>query len=151
VGARLQPVLDNLKRMKELGIWIEVTTLILQGINDSPEELGDIAGFLVEVLGPETPWHISRSMPAYQMLDLKPTPVTTIEQAREIGEAAGLHHVYMGNVPGETSTRCAECSTNLVRRAGYRVLDNRVAMGGVCPTCSSRVGGVGMAPGESEN
>jgi len=149
VGARLQPVLDSLKQMKDLGIWLEVTTLILPEVNDSVAELTDIAHFVADELGPETPWHISRSMPAYRMPDLPVTSASTLEQARQIGESAGLHYVYVGNIPGETSTPCPGCGTHLVRRAGHRVLDNWVTAAGGCPVCGTAVAGVGMASGHS--
>ena len=145
VGARLQPVLDSLKRMKQLGIWLEVTTLILPTINDSREELQDIARFLVGEVGAETPWHISRSMPAYRMRDLSPASLSTLEEARQIGLEAGLRYVYHGNVPGEANTRCHECGQVLVRRAGYRILAQTVGAGSTCPNCGTRVAGVGLA------
>lgn len=144
-GARLQPVLDSLKRMKQLGIWVEVTTLIVPGINDSREELQDAASFVADDLGSETPWHISRFTPAYQMTDVPPTPVSTLLQAQEIGREAGLFHVYVGNVPGEANTTCHACGHLLVRRWGYQVMTNDVGPGGQCPECGTPVAGRGMA------
>ncbi|GAI02889.1 unnamed protein product, partial [marine sediment metagenome] len=101
-GAKLQPVLDALKLMKKLGIWVEVTTLIIPTLNDSSEELREIAKFIVNELGEGTPWHISRFYPAYNLTDKPPTPIETIHKAREIGLNEGLKYVYEGNVPGST-------------------------------------------------
>ena len=144
VGARLQPVLDTLKAMKRLGIWLEVTTLVIPGINDDDEELKDAARFVAEELGVDTPWHISRFFPDYKMTDVPPTPVETLNRAREIGLEAGLRYVYVGNVPGEANTVCHKCGQMLIRRSSYRVLENHVQLEGRCPNCGAPVAGVGM-------
>ena len=154
VGARLQPVLDSLKKMKELGIWLEVTTLVIPDFNDDSDELRDAARFIVEELGPGTPWHISRFRPAYKMRHKRPTPLSTLRRAQEIGEEEGLHYIYVGNIPDETNTVCHECGRVLIRRAaefsaGYRIVGNNIAEGAaefsaVCPDCGTSVSGVGM-------
>jgi len=144
VCARLQPVLDSLKSMKRLGIWLEVTTLVVPGINDDPEELRGAAQFVADELGVDTPWHISRFFPAYEMIDLPPTPVAVLEQARKIGLEAGLRYVYVGNVPGEENTSCHSCGRLLIRRSGYWILENNVEPDQRCPDCGARVAGVGM-------
>jgi len=144
VGARLQPVLNTMKLMKRLGIWLEVTTLVIPGINDDDVELKDVADFVAEELGVDTPWHISRFFPAYKMTDVSPTPVETLNRAREIGLEAGLRYVYVGNVPGEANTECHKCGQILIRRFGYRILENRVQPNGRCPNCGMPVAGVGM-------
>jgi pyruvate formate lyase activating enzyme len=144
VGARLQPVLDGLKAMRRLGIWLEVTTLVIPGINDDPEELRDAAKFLADELGVDTPWHISRFFPAYEMIDVAPTPVGTLQQAREIGLEAGLHYVYVGNVQDEENTLCYSCGTLLIRRSGYSILENKIKANQRCPGCDAPVAGVGM-------
>jgi pyruvate formate lyase activating enzyme len=144
VGARLQPVLDSLKLMKRLGIWVEVTTLIIPGINDDLEELRDAARFIADELGVETPWHISRFYPAYEMIDLPPTSAAVLEQARKIGLEAGLRYVYVGNVPGEENTYCHSCGRLLIRRSGYSILENNIEPDQRCPDCSAKVAGVGM-------
>lgn len=146
VGGRLQPVLDSLKLMKDLGIWVEVTTLVVPDINDDDEELRDAARFVAQELGPETPWHISRFFPGYQLRHVPPTPVRTLNRALEIGEEEGLRYIFAGNVPGEANTECHACGELLIRRAGYRILGNRVAPGQVCPNCGTPVAGVGLAP-----
>ncbi|HHS96344.1 MAG TPA: AmmeMemoRadiSam system radical SAM enzyme [Chloroflexi bacterium] len=144
VGARLQPVLDSLKKMKELGIWVEVTTLVIPGINDDPAELRDAAEFIAQELGPETPWHISRFFPAYRMADVPPTPIATLQRAREIGEEAGLWYIYVGNVAGEANTLCHICGHTLIRRSGYWILEQDVTPESTCPVCGAEVAGVGM-------
>jgi pyruvate formate lyase activating enzyme len=144
-GARLQPVLDSLKTMKQLGIWVEVTTLVIPGVNDDLHELRDAAGFIADELGPETPWHISRFTPAYEMVDVPPTSVSMLLHAQEIGQQAGLRYVYVGNVPGEANTSCHTCGHLLVRRRGYLVVAGDIAAGGHCPKCGTLVAGRGMA------
>lgn len=140
-GASLQPVLDTIRRMWESGIWVEVTTLVIPGRNDSLEELRWIAEFLVGI-SPDIPWHISRFVPAYKAWDLPPTALATLRKAREIGFSAGLHFVYLGNVPGEgEDTLCPSCGRVLIRRHGFHVLQNDV-LDGHCPTCGTTIPGV---------
>ena len=145
VGARLQPVLDNLKAMKRLGIWLEVTTLVIPGLNDSPDELRDATAFVARELGPDTPWHISRFYPAWKMTDRPLTPLATLRRAREIARQEGLHYIYIGNVPEEVGqpTVCRVCGRVLIHRDGFGEIttdmrDDR------CPDCGARVAGVGM-------
>jgi len=145
-GARLQPVLEALALMRRLGIWVEVTTLVVPGLNDDPAELTALAEWIVSELGPETPWHVSRFFPAYQMLDVPPTPLRTLAETARIGRQAGLKHVYPGNAPelGGNDTRCAACGQLLIRRRGYRIVEN-VLVDGCCPACGSRLAGIGLA------
>jgi len=147
VGARLQPVLDAMKVMKRLGIWLEVTTLVIPGINDDDGELKDAARFVAQELGVETPWHISRFFPAYEMTDVPSTPVETLHRAREIGLEAGLKYVYVGNVPddGSQDTICPGCGRVLIRRHGF-VTTNRVR-NGRCPDCGASIAGIGVGGG----
>jgi pyruvate formate lyase activating enzyme len=142
-AARLAPVLETLKEMKRLGVFVEVTTLIIPGANDDPAELKDLADFLVRDLGPETPWHISRFHPTYRLTDRPPTPVQTLRKAREIGMAAGLRYVYTGNVPGEEaeSTFCHACGKKIIERLGFTVNSNRIREG-KCPDCGAVVEGI---------
>lgn len=144
IGARLQPVLDSLLKMKALGIWLEVTTLIIPGLNDDPEELRELAEFLHRELGPDTPWHISRFFPHYHMRQTPPTPVGTLHQAEEIGRAAGLRYIYLGNVAEETNTFCPGCGNLLIRRLGFSVAENNLLADGTCPDCGLTVPGVDM-------
>ena len=145
-GARLAPVLDALVGMRERGIWVEVTTLLVPGLNDDPAELRALASWLVDELGPETPWHVSRFFPAYRMADLDPTPAGTIARAVEIGRDAGLGHVYSGNLgmAGDDDTCCTGCGEPLIRRRGFRVTEN-LLVGGACPICARPLAGIGLA------
>jgi pyruvate formate lyase activating enzyme len=132
-------------RMKKLGIFVEVTTLIIPGLNDSPAELTALAGFLAAELGPETPWHISRFHPTYKLTDRPVTPVATLTQARKIGLSAGLRYVYTGNVPGDTgeNTFCHACGQRLIERIGFHVRQNEIE-NGKCKFCGVTIDGIGM-------
>lgn len=141
VGAGLRPVLDNMKTMKKLGIWLEVTTLVIPGLNDDPAELRDAARFIFQELGPDTPWHISRFFPAYKMVDRPPTPVETMQKAREIGLEEGLHYIYMGNLAEQAKTTCHQCGETLIERDGYWIAQNRIRAGR-CPYCGALIPGV---------
>ncbi len=144
-GARLQPVKETLVRMKRAGVMVEVTTLVIPGLNDDPGLLEDLAHFIAAELGRETPWHISRFHPTYRLTDRGATPEETLVTARRIGIAAGLHHVYIGNVPGSNreSTTCSGCGRVVVERVGYQIRDYRLE-GGKCTFCGTPVYGVGM-------
>jgi pyruvate formate lyase activating enzyme len=144
VGARLQPVLDSLKLMKQLGIWIEVTTLLIPGLNDDSEELREAAQFIATELGLDTPWHLSRFFPAYRMQGVAPTPEATLTRAIEIARTAGLRYIYAGNTRQAADTVCHNCGTPLIRRAGYRIIENVVTADNTCPGCAFSVAGIGM-------
>ncbi|MEZ0344798.1 MAG: AmmeMemoRadiSam system radical SAM enzyme [Caldimicrobium sp.] len=141
--AKLKPVLENLKYLKKLRIWVEITTLIIPGLNDSESELRDIARFIRDELGPETPWHISRFYPQFRMLDRPRTPVETLERAYEIGKEEGLYFIYVGNVPGhdKENTYCPKCDALLIERYGFSVLQNRLK-DGTCSHCGFEIAGV---------
>jgi len=143
-SARLGPVLENIERMKALGIWVEVTTLVIPTLNDSEEELRQIARFIRSV-GPEIPWHVTAFHPDYTMLDKPRTPVETLRQAREIGLEEGLRYVYSGNVPGDEgeNTYCWNCHRMIIRRWGFQVLEKRIERG-YCTFCGASIDGVGM-------
>jgi pyruvate formate lyase activating enzyme len=145
VGAGLQPILDNMKLMKKLGIWLEVTTLVIPGINDDISELRDAAQFVAQELGADTPWHISRFFPAYRMTGTSPTPQATLELAQQIGREEGLQYVYVGNIPLEngSDTFCPNCGRALIRRFNYGVIFNRMETN-ECPACGEPIAGVGM-------
>ena len=144
-GGRLQPVLDSLRLMKELGIWVEVTTLVVTMLNDSEAELADIAAFIVQEMGPETPWHVSRFHPTYRMQDRPPTPLATLRRAREIGLEAGLRYVYTGNVPGDggENTYCHQCGQPILQRYGFTITRKHVR-DGKCDNCGTPVDGIGI-------
>ena len=131
--------------MKELGVWVEVTTLVIPTLNDSDEELQQIAEFIAQELGVETPWHISRFHATYKLTNKPRTPITTLNRAREIGLAAGLRYVYQGNVPGSQgeSTFCYSCGKLLIGRYGYRIMENHI-QSSKCAHCGVEIDGVGM-------
>ncbi len=145
--ARLEPVRRNLKRMREMGWWLELTTLLIPDMNDSPAELEAMAAFIAKELGTDTPWHISRFRPDFQMMDKPPTPLSTLERAWEIGRAAGLAHVYVGNVAdtGHNSTMCPGCGRAVIERDGFAVLGGNLE-NGACAFCGTRLGGVFEPP-----
>jgi pyruvate formate lyase activating enzyme len=138
--ARLSPVLDSLKRIKKAGIWLEITTLIIPGENDSDRELNEIAEFIAG-LGTDTPWHVSRFFPNYEFTDHPPTPVSTINRAVKIGEAYGLKFIYPGNLSSEVETKCPRCNALLIGRDGYNVKMNNISSG-KCPSCSEIIPGI---------
>jgi pyruvate formate lyase activating enzyme len=141
-GAKLEPVLRTLEAMVKLGIWLEVTTLLIPGQNDSTEELTDLAKFLVG-LDPGIPWHISRFHPTYKLTNIRATPPESIRTARDIGYAAGLKYVYTGNLPGDLGekTYCHQCRELLVDRYGFSVQKYAIKEGR-CPKCSVVIPGV---------
>ncbi len=139
--ARLQPVLDSIRLMRELSIWVEVTTLVVPGMNDGEEELTDIARFIASV-DPDIPWHISRFHPDYQFDQTPATPAATLRRAREIGKDQGLRYIYIGNLWGESEdTYCPGCQKTVIRREGFSVLENLVR-GSKCPFCGTKIAGV---------
>jgi len=142
-GARLKHVQKTLKRMKACGIFVEVTTLIVPGLNDDSAELKALAGFIANDLGTDTPWHISRFHPTYKLTDRPPTPVKTLSTAREIGMQAGLKYVYTGNVPGNTgeNTFCPGCGEIVIERWGFQVGNVRIQEG-KCSQCGTGVEGI---------
>lgn len=141
---KLQPVLNTLQLLKQLGIWVEVTTLVIPTLNDSRIELQAIADFIVN-LGEETPWHISAFYPAYKLLQLPSTSTEALYRAREIGLASGLRYVYTGNIGDiETETTyCHNCGKAVVRRRAHVVVENLLS-NSRCPYCNEKVYGVGF-------
>jgi len=145
LGGTLERVLWTIRALHQKGFWVEVVTLVVPGLNDSLEELRDIARFLVSV-SPEIPWHVTAFHPDYRMDDRPATSVQALLRAAETGAAEGLHFVYAGNLPGSVrsfeSTYCPGCRTPLVERLGYRVLRNRLDASGRCPDCRRTIPGV---------
>ncbi|MGB2879387.1 MAG: AmmeMemoRadiSam system radical SAM enzyme [Candidatus Omnitrophota bacterium] len=137
----LQPVLDSIRNMKKAGIWVEVTTLVIPGQNDSDEELKDIASFIAET-GKEVPWHISRFHPDYKFTESRPTPLGTLERAMEIGREAGLKYVYLGNVMAGGQTLCPGCGVLLVERSGFTARSTGNFAKGKCAGCGTQIEGV---------
>ncbi len=139
-SGRLQPVLDTIRLMKRYGIWIEVTTLVVPGSNDSPEELSAIARFIAEV-DKGIPWHISRFYPDYNFSDRQATPLGKLKEAESLGRKAGLNYVYIGNVIGEgNDTYCPNCKKLLIRREGFSLLEYNIS-GNKCPYCKVAIPG----------
>lgn len=141
-GASLAPVLECLRRMKALGIWVEVTTLLIPDLNDSDGELGQIAAFIAS-LGAETPWHVTRFHPCGGRLQAPPTPVATLARAVRIGRAAGLKFVYSGNLreAAQENTHCSRCNRLLVGRRGFAV-ERLTLAGSACPGCGETLEGI---------
>ena len=139
--AKLEPVLESIKKMKKLGIWVEVTTLVVPEQNDSENELNKIAGFISSV-GVEIPWHISRFHPDYKYNDSYPTPVKTLEKAYKIGKKHGLKYVYLGNVIDEINTLCSKCGNVLIEREYMSIKKVNIDKTGKCSKCGNPVEGV---------
>jgi pyruvate formate lyase activating enzyme len=145
LGGVLQNVLDGIRMVHELGLWIEIVTLVVPGFNDSTEELMDAARFIASV-SPDIPWHVTAFHPDYKMTDPQPTNVNTLLRASEIGEEAGLKYVYAGNLPGRTKgyedTRCPKCQAVVIGRTGYVINSYRITARGTCPECGTSIPGV---------
>jgi pyruvate formate lyase activating enzyme len=140
-GARLEPILNSIRLHKELGIWIEITTLVIPSLNDSEKNLRKIAEF-IKNLDENIPWHVSRFYPAYKLYDQPPTPIDTLDKAKKIGLEVGLKYIYQGNVPGEgENTLCPNCGRVLIERHGYEVTQN-IVRGSKCPYCGTEIDGV---------
>lgn len=140
-SGRLEPVLDSIRLMKEMGIWVEITTLVVTGENDSPEELRAIAEFIVGV-DKNIPWHVSRFHPDYKFTNYAATSEWTLKEAQEIGRTAGLKYVYAGNVIGfGNDTYCHNCNKILIRREIFDLLENHIKAGR-CGYCNSVIPGV---------
>jgi len=141
-GARLAPVLESIIEMRRLGIWVEVTTLIIPGKNNSTEELRDIARWIYKT-DKAIPWHISAFYPTYKLMETPPTSADDLIRARDIGLAEGLRYVYTGNIPGikGESTYCFKCGSLIIERRGYSIGEVRL-VDGKCPDCGSTIDGV---------
>jgi len=142
--ARLEPVKETITRMKERGIWVEVTTLIIPGHNDGEEELRELARWLAGI-SPEIPWHISRFHPTFRLLDRAATPIETIHMARTIGREEGLRYVYAGNIWGDEGekTYCHNCGHLLIDRLGFSITSIDLDQG-ACPHCQTPLAGEGL-------
>lgn len=140
--AKLQPVLDNVKLMHELGVWVEVTTLIIPGLNDSPNELRDIARFIKDI-DPSMPWHVTAFYPTYRLTDRPRTSAETLRMARDIGMEEGLLFVYEGNIPGEggENTYCPSCKEVIIGRFGFSITKIYLE-DGKCQKCGTEIPGV---------
>ena len=144
LGGRLEPILRTIRQLHEMGIWVEIVTLVIPGFNDSSDELRGMAEFLVNV-SPDIPWHVTAFHQDYKMTDPEETPAATLKRAAEIGREAGLRFVYAGNLPGEVdgleNTYCPSCRELLIERYGYRIRKYNIAEDGSCPKCHAQVPG----------
>jgi len=144
LGGVLQHVLDTIQAARDIGLWVEVVTLVVPGFNDSAGELWDAARFLASV-SRDIPWHVTAYHPDYKM-DAGFTPAESVRIAAEIGQEAGLRYVYAGNLPGRVGTYedtfCPECSMRLVHRSGYVVREYHITGEGKCPSCGAVIPGV---------
>ncbi|MFC1543563.1 AmmeMemoRadiSam system radical SAM enzyme [Candidatus Neomarinimicrobiota bacterium] len=145
LGGVLQNVLDTIQRAREMGLWVEVVTLVVPGLNESEDELRSIAEFIVNV-SPDIPWHVTAFHRDYNYTSVQSTSGSQLRRAWELGRQAGLNYVYGGNLPGEMpdmeNTLCPGCDTPLIRRVGYYILDNRLSDSGTCPDCGTKIPGV---------
>ncbi len=144
LGGRLQPILDSIRRLHEMGFWLEIVTLIIPGFNDSDDELRAMAEFLAAI-SPDIPWHVTAFHPDYKMSDTPFTPAETLLRAAALGKNAGLRYVYAGNLPGHVgeleNTRCYNCDALLIRRYGYLIREYNLTPQGACPQCGTRIPG----------
>ncbi|MFN3477318.1 MAG: AmmeMemoRadiSam system radical SAM enzyme [Candidatus Methylomirabilales bacterium] len=145
LGGVLEHVLDTIKRVYEMGFWLEVVTLVIPGWNDSNEELREAAEFLASI-SPDIPWHVTAFHKDYKMTDPDNTPPETLIRAAKIGQAAGLRYVYAGNLPGMVGpyedTFCPTCRLPLIERWGFKILKDRLLPGGLCPSCQTKIPGI---------
>jgi len=146
LGGILKTVLDSIRLIHEKRFWLEVVTLVVPGFNDSPEEIRDIAQFLVSV-SPDIPWHVTAFHQDYKMTDRENTTAKTLIRAAEVGVGVGLRYVYAGNLPGRVgpfeNTYCPSCKTPLIERVGYTILKDLLTPSrGICQSCSTRIPGV---------
>jgi len=140
---RLQPVLDSLRMLKSMGVWVEVVNLVVPGWNDSPKMLRALCKWVARELSVDTPLHFSRFFPLYKLKQLPPTPVATLDLAWKIAREEGLRFVYVGNVPGHPAvdTVCPQCGKTLIRRKGFFVEEN-LLVDGCCPKCHEVIPGI---------
>lgn len=141
--ARLAPVLETLEYLaRETGVWLELTTLLIPGANDDPKQVAALVAWVAEHLGPDVPLHFSAFHPDHRLLDREPTPLATLQQARDLAQEAGLRFVYLGNVRGReaATTHCPGCAQPLIARDGYRIVDNRL-VDSACGACGTRLPG----------
>lgn len=138
MGGRLEPVLESCRLLKSFGVWLEITTLIVPGMNDNLDELRGLAEFIYDKLGPETPWHLSRFYPQYKKIDSIPTEESTLFKAKKIAKETGLNYVYIGNLYDSENTDCKFCGNELISRSGYRVRLVGLDKFGACKKCGKQ-------------
>ena len=143
--AELPKVLDTIRTYRKLNIWIELTTLVIPGHNDSEESLRGIAKFIVDELGPQVPWHVSAFYPTYKLLDAPRTRPEILQRAREIGLEEGLRYVYEGNIAGSDGehTYCYGCKKPVIKRYGYSIIEYNIKDNS-CIYCGAVIDGIGL-------
>lgn len=140
-AAKLQPVLDSIRLLHDIGVWVEITTLTIPGENDTPEELGGIAEFIA-TLDKNIPWHVSRFHPDYKFDNYPSTPERTLKLAYDLGKAQGLNYIYAGNIHGwGQDTLCSQCGKVIIKREGFDIAESRLA-GNKCVFCQAALPGV---------
>lgn len=141
-GGRLKPVLDALIVLRQEGVWLEITNLVIPSLNDDPKKIGEMCRWIVKNLGPDVPLHFSRFFPYYRLKDLPPTPPETLRDARAAAVDAGLSHVYIGNMRSDAeNTYCPGCRRLLIERFGYTVRQNNIS-GSACRFCGRTIAGI---------
>jgi pyruvate formate lyase activating enzyme len=144
LGGRIEPILDTIRALCKMGLWVEIVTLLIPGFNDSADELRGLTEFVAGV-SPDIPWHISAFHKDYKMTDPANTQPRDLARAAEIGRAAGLRFIYAGNLPGQVgdleNTYCPHCHALLIERFGYHILDYRLTPKGTCPKCDTAIPG----------
>ncbi len=144
LGGRIEPILETIRRLHEMGFWVEIVTLLIPGFNDSDDELKRLAEFLAGV-SPDIPWHVTAFHQDYKMTDPEDTPPETLLRAAAIGRKAGLRYIYAGNLPGQVgdleNTHCPNCRTLLVERFGYFIRGYHLTPEGACPKCQQQIPG----------
>ncbi len=144
LGGRIEPILNTIRALHGMGIWLEIVTLLIPGFNDSEDELQRLTAFLASV-SPDIPWHVTAFHKDYRMNDPENTTPEMLLHAADIGHAAGLRYVYAGNLPGQVGhlehTRCHQCSAMLIERYGYYIRRYRITAEGACPDCATKIPG----------
>ena len=144
LGGRIEPILQTIRSLHEMGLWVEIVTLLIPGFNDSDDELKRLTEFVASV-SPDMPWHVSAFHKDYKMTDPANTQPCDLERAAAIGKAAGLRFIYAGNMPGQVgeleNTHCPQCHELLIERFGYHILDYRLTSKGACPKCGATIPG----------
>jgi pyruvate formate lyase activating enzyme len=142
-GAELAPVLRSIRQIARSGIHLELVNLVVPTLNDSEKMLRALAEWVVQEIGPDVPVHFTRFHPDYQLLNLPPTPISTLERAREIAIDAGMHYAFVGNVPGHPGnhTYCPGCGKRVIQRDGFFVTETHLKNGG-CEYCGRAIAGV---------
>jgi pyruvate formate lyase activating enzyme len=144
LGGRLQPILDTISRLYQMGLWVEIVTLLIPGFNDSHDELRRLTEFVASVC-PDIPWHVTAFHQDYKMTDPANTRPEDLLRAVEIAKRAGLRYIYAGNLPGRVGrfedTRCPQCDATLIRRFSYQIEHYRISPTGTCPQCGFAIPG----------